>query len=167
MQPPVTHRFRRPPNAGGSANSPSAVAYSGCMRAHGVPNFPDPSSNGQVPKADAQELGVSSSRLQAAQTACQPLYPANDGSISASLRQCEEAGDCPQALVQQVLTGMHRFAQCMRTQGVPNWPDPTVDSEGRPGFNLLHTSGFNPNSPQIEARSADASTRCPAAHRFR
>jgi hypothetical protein len=149
------------PNAGGSANSPSAVAYSGCMRSHGVPNFPDPASNGQVPKADTQELGVSSSRLQAAQTACQHLYPVDDGSISASLQQCEEAGECPQAMVQQVLNGMRRFAQCMRSHGVPTWPDPTVDSEGRPGFNLLHTSGFDPNSHQIEDKMTECEFEMP------
>ena len=30
------------PNARASANSPSLVSYSRCMRSHGVPNFPDP-----------------------------------------------------------------------------------------------------------------------------
>ena len=69
-------------NAGASANSPSAVAYSQCMRSNGVPNYPDPPSNGQVPKASAQQLGVSSSQLQAAQTACQHLYPNNGGSLT-------------------------------------------------------------------------------------
>src|SRR5258708_21284288 len=72
------------PNAAGSSSSPSAVAYSACMRSHGVPNFPDPASSGQVPKAEAQALGVSSSQLQAAQTACQRLYPANGGPLTAS-----------------------------------------------------------------------------------
>ena len=76
------------PNAGGSASSTSAVAYSGCMRAHGLPGYPDPTSGGEIPKTDAQELGVSSSELQAAQTACQHLYPTNGGSLGASLRQC-------------------------------------------------------------------------------
>ena len=55
------------------------------MRSHRVPNFPDPDSSGQVPKADAQALGVSSSRLQAAQRACQHLYPTNGGAISLGL----------------------------------------------------------------------------------
>ncbi len=31
----------------------------------------------------------------------QRLYPANGGSLGASLRQCEETGNCPQAMVQQ------------------------------------------------------------------
>lgn len=58
--------------------------------------------------------------------------------------QCEETGDCPQAMVQRVPDGMRRPALCLRSHGVPNWPGPTVDSEGRPGFNLLHVPGFNP-----------------------
>jgi hypothetical protein len=141
------------PNAGGSTASPSAVAYSHCMRSHGVPNFPDPSGDGQVPpKADPQQLGVSSSQLRAAQRACQPLYPTNGGAISASLIQCEETGNCPQTMVQQVMNGMRRLAACMRSHGVPGWPDPTVDSEGRPGFNLLHVQGFNPDSSQIDSK---------------
>ena len=93
-----------PATAGGSTNSPSAVGYSRCMRSHRVPNFPDPDSSGQLPKGDAQRLGVSSSQLQAARTACQHLLPNNGGAINAgSIDQCMMAGDCPQALVQQVL----------------------------------------------------------------
>ncbi len=141
------------PNAGGSANSPSAVAYSQCMRSHGVPNFPDPPSSGEVPKADSQQLGVSSSQLQAAQTACLHLYPNNGASgrvlTKDSLGQCEETGDCPQALVNEAMTALRTYARCMRSHGAPNWPDPTLDSEGRPGFNLLHVQGFDPNSAQI------------------
>jgi hypothetical protein len=53
-------------------------------------------------------------------------------------------------MVQLAMSGMRRFARCMRSHLVPNWPDPTIDSEGRPGFNLLHVSGFDPNSPQID-----------------
>jgi hypothetical protein len=140
------------PGAGGSANSPSAIAYSLCMRSHGVPKFPDPAGTGQVPKTSAQLLGVSSSQLQAAQTACQHLYPDNGGSGGVlskdSLGQCEETGDCPQALVQAAMTALRTYARCMRSDGVPAWPDPTLDSEGRPGFNLLHVQGFNPNSSQ-------------------
>jgi len=63
------------PAAGGSATSPSALAYSACMRSQGVPNYPDPDSSGQLPKTDAQLLGVSTSRYQAAQQACRHLLP--------------------------------------------------------------------------------------------
>ena len=150
------------PAAGGSAGTPSAVAYSHCMRSHGVLNFPDPPSNGLVPKADPQELGVSSSRLQAAQRDCRHLYPTNGGAIGASLRLCEETGDCPQAMVQRVLNSMRMVARCMRSHGVPNWPDPSVDSEGRPDFNLLHVHGFNPNSAQINNKMNECGHAMPA-----
>ncbi len=125
------------PNAGGSASSPSAVAFSACMRSHGVPNFPDPGSSGVLPKTSAQQLRVSSSQFNAAQSACQHLLPTTGGSLTASsLQQCYLAGVCPQALVQHALTAGRQFSQCMRSHGVPNWPDPSVDSEGRPLFNI-------------------------------
>jgi hypothetical protein len=142
------------PNAEGSTSSVSTVAFSACMRSH-VPNYPDPDSNGNLPKADAQRLGVGSSQLQAAQQACQHLLPNNGGALSAAtLQQCELAGDCPQTLVQQALTQLRNFAQCMRSHGVPNWPDPTTDSQGRPGFVIsISKDGFDPHSPQIRTKA--------------
>src|SRR5437762_8824959 len=62
--------------AAGATQTPSAVAYSHCMRSHGVPDYPDPAGNGSLPKTSAQALGVSSSRFRAAQSACQPELPA-------------------------------------------------------------------------------------------
>lgn len=35
-----------------------------------------------------------------------------------------------------MLRAMLPFARCMRAEGVPNFPDPSVDSEGRPVFPL-------------------------------
>jgi hypothetical protein len=127
-------------DAGGSASSRSDVAFSACMRSHGLPNYPDPIVVGGVttlPKESAQHLGVSSSRFDAAQTSCQPMLPATGGSLTASsLQQCYLAGVCPQALVQQAMNAGRLFAQCMRSHGVPSWPDPSIDAEGRPLFNI-------------------------------
>ena len=120
------------PNAAGAAKSPSAVAYSHCIRSHGVPNFPDPPSGGGLPKGSAQEFGVSSSRLSAARRACQRLLPA----AALSVQQCESTGDCPRALVQRAMTVMLKYSRCLRAHGVPNWPDPTIDSQGRPFFDV-------------------------------
>ena len=140
------------PNAGGPANSPSAVAYSHCMRSHGVPNYPDPDSSGVLPKVSAQELGVSSSQLQEARRACQNLLPNTGGALTAnSLRQCELTGDCPQALVQQALNDGRKFAQCMRSHGVPNWPDPTIGRGGAPFFNGT-AHGIDDHAPQIRTK---------------
>jgi hypothetical protein len=55
------------------------------------------------------------------------------GALGASLRQCEETGNCPQIMVQRVMNSMLAFSRCMRAHRVLNWPGPTVDAEGRPG----------------------------------
>ena len=120
----------------GNSASASAVAYSSCMRSHGVPDYPDPGSNGNLPKGNAQDFGVSNSQYRAAERACRHLLPDSDTTFIASLTQCLETGDCLPAVVQRALTEGRRFAQCMRNDGVPNWPDPTIDSIGRPSFQV-------------------------------
>ena len=120
------------PNAGGSTTSRStsaqAVAYAHCMRAHAVPNYPDPVS-GQtlpdgLPKVGPQQLGVSPSQFQAAQQACHRLLPAGGGSQQ-QIAECMQNNDCSPSLVQQILTADRKLARCMRTHGQPNFPDPT------------------------------------------
>ena len=111
-------------DAGGSANAP-LVAFSRCVRAHGVANFPDPqagATNAKFPSA--QQLRVSSSQLSTAETACQRLLPVGVDD------------QFPQAEVPLLLRGMLPFSDCMRSHGVPNFPDPAVDPEGRPIFPL-------------------------------
>ena len=107
---------------GGSTASPAvvstqptgAVGFAHCMRAHSVPNWPDPNSDGvfDKTKVTVQRLNVSSTQLQAAQNACQALLP------PASATQ--QRLDAAQAL---------KFAQCIRGHGVPGFPDP--DGSGR------------------------------------
>ena len=122
------------PAAGGS---PSTVAFAHCMRSHGVPRYPDPGSNGTLPKTSPQRLGVSGSRFDATQRACQHLLPATGVSLSAtSLRQCYLAGVCPRSLVQRAMNAGLKFARCMRSHGAPDWPDPTIDARGRPLYNI-------------------------------
>jgi len=103
------------PDAGGAANSTSAVGFSRCMRSHGVPNYPDPSSSNTMadglPKVSPQQLGVTLSRFQAAQAACGHLLP--------------NGGRAAQTASQQLLGNGLKFARCMRSHGAPNWPDPT------------------------------------------
>lgn len=115
------------PGAGGSQSS-QLLAFAQCMRSHGVPTFPDPSSDLKFPSA--QQLGVSGSRYQAAEGACQHLLP-NGGR---GPNQAEE---------QQQLSGMREISRCMRSHGVPNWPDPSVDSQGRPFYNLVNVHGID------------------------
>jgi hypothetical protein len=124
-------------NAGGSANAP-LIAFSRCVRSHGVANFPDPqggASNAKFPSA--QQLRVSSSQLSTAENACQRLLPAGTDD------------QFPPAEVPLLLRGMLPFSSCMRSHGVPNFPDPAVDSEGRPIFPLsAHGISLNDSHAQ-------------------
>jgi hypothetical protein len=122
-----------------STSVQQALAYSRCMRAHGVLKFPDPNSSGAIPKVGLQQLGVSSTVFQAAQRTCQHLLP--------------NTGQSSQAQNQQILTALWNFARCVRAHGVPNWPDPLAESDpgqpGTPGF-PRNMPGVNQNAPQVK-----------------
>ncbi len=138
-------------DAGGSAKSQIGIDYARCMRSHGVPKYPDPNSNNELasglPKVSPQQLGVSSAQYQAAQNDCAHLLP--------------NGGQMTQAKSQKDLNAMLRYARCMRSRGVPNWPDPTYDSAAGWGFNLLHVQGFDPNSAQINHKMDECDRTLP------
>jgi hypothetical protein len=116
-----------------------ALAYATCLRTQGVPNWPDPTSSGAFDKSKLtlQQLGVSSSHLQAAQAACQRLLP--------------NGGERPnQVELREMERDALDFARCMRSHGVPTWPDYTL-RDGRPLFDL-HGTTIAPNSPPIVAK---------------
>lgn len=123
------------PNAGSSDSSGSTVAFSHCMRSHGVTNFPDQNTGGKFPTA--QDLGVTSTVFQKASNACEHLLPNENPASQAS-----------PGLLNKVL----QFARCMRSHGFPTWPDPTPTPSGpRPyTFKLGAVHGFDPRSPQVD-----------------
>jgi len=132
------------PNAGGPATSPSTssqkvLAFSGCMRSHGVPNFPDPDSSGVLPKTQIAQLTASNPQFPEAHRACEHLLP--------------NGGEPTQAQAQQAWNDMRNFARCMRSNGVPNWPDPAPTSrqDQRPFFHL--PDSIDPNAPQIATKT--------------
>jgi hypothetical protein len=140
-------------SAAASSRTTGAVAFSSCMRSHGLSSFPDPNSSGTIPKNQIIPL-ASSPRFPVAQRACQHLLP-NTESIQQQTQQCMLAGDCPQALVRQILTAELRFARCMRSHGVANWPDPTIGPGGRPSFDIS-AHGLDPHhSPQINTKMGE------------
>jgi hypothetical protein len=140
------------PSAGGSTTYASEVAYSACMRSHGVPNFPDPTSNGPVLKADPQQLAVSTAQYRRAQQACQHLLP-NTGSTQEQQpeTQCMTSGTCSRAVVQKWMTGLRTLAECLRSHGVPSWPDPVLTSPGLPHF-AYDRAGIDHHSASILAK---------------
>ena len=138
-------------NARGSANSRIGIDYARCMRSHGVPKYPDPDSSNELanglPKVSLQQLAVSSSQYQAAKNDCAHLLP--------------NGGQLTQTQSQKDLNAMLRYARCMRSHGIPNWPDPTYDSAAGWGFNLVHVHGFDPNSPQIDNKMNECNRGLP------
>jgi hypothetical protein len=122
------------------------VSFSECMRTHGVPNFPDPVQNAnggaglEIRGDPGTGLDPRSPAFQSAQQACKKLLP-NGGTP----RQLT-AGDKQQFL---------KFAACMRTHGVPNFPDPTFSGGG--ARIKIGGSGVSPSSPAF--KSAQQSCR--------
>ena len=111
------------------------LAFSRCIRSHGVSNFPDPNSSGVWPKSQVA-VAAGSPRFQAATQACGHLLPDGGPGVSPS-----------PAVVQQIQMEMAKFARCMRSHGVPNWPDPILD-RGKAVFDP-EAAGIDIKSPQI------------------
>ncbi len=131
------------PNAGGPTSSrpttsEKLLAFSHCMRSHGVQSFPDPNATGVLPKSQIARLAASNPQFVAAHRACGHLLP--------------NSGQPTEAQVQQAWNDMRDFAHCMRSHGVPNWPDPTFTSpqDHRPFFNT--PASIDPNAPQVSAK---------------
>jgi hypothetical protein len=118
----------------GSTYYQKAIAYSHCMRSYGVPNFPDPNSQGDFPPIQTGRNGVSQQAVLSAQNACRHLQPGGG------------AGTPQQQ--QSKLTQALNFTRCMRAHGVPKFPDPTVAGNGGMGYNL---SGVDTHSPQYQS----------------
>ena len=130
-------------NNSGTSTTPgsAAIVWTRCMRAHGVPNLPDQTGgNPGIKIPSAQQLGVSSSQLQAAVSACRRFLP--------------NGGQAPsEAAQQQQLHAMLLFAKCMRRHGVPDWPDPIIGPQGKAGFNLVGLQGVDTPQAQNATRT--------------
>jgi hypothetical protein len=95
--------------------SSNAVAFAQCMRSHGIPKYPDPSAvSGPV---DSRQLGVTDTVYESARTACSRMYP-----------QRQTGTGLTTAQQQHVLGQLLIFAKCMRTHGLPAFPDPNPAS---------------------------------------
>ena len=114
-----------------------ASAFVRCMRSHGIPNWPDPMSDGGFDKSKLRQLGVSATRIRAIQDGpCNHLLPS--------------AGSTPQETAQQKATRLAdalSFARCMRNHGVARFPDPTA--QGRLSIEMVQAQGIDVHSPQV------------------
>jgi hypothetical protein len=125
-----THRSASspPPTSAGGAGP---VAFSRCVRSHGLPNFPDLSTRKPTP----QQLGVSEARFQTAVGACDHLLP-NGGVSPETARQTRAR-----------LADELSFARCMRGRGVTRFPDPTA--QGDLSVEMVQAQGIDVHSPAV------------------
>ena len=131
----------------------AGLEFASCIRSHGVPNFPDPSSNGgggvRIQQSATAGSGasmtvngvpVSAPAFQAAQKACAKYVPKGNPIGATQIRNLRKA-----AL---------EMANCMRSHGVPNFPDPNVQAGPKGGVAVQINAaggGPNPSSPSFQA----------------
>jgi hypothetical protein len=129
---------------GAGAGSPgrsaktNALAYSQCMRAHGIKNFPDPNAQGQIALNAGPGTGIDprAPQYQAADKACKSLMPASP------LSPAQQA---------QIKAANLKYAQCMRAHGIADFPDP--NGQGQIQIQVKPGSDLDPNNPRYQAAS--------------
>jgi hypothetical protein len=132
----------------GGSTKPNPLAFAQCMRSHGVADFPDPSSQGQISIQGGQgsDLDPNNPRFQAAQKACGYLQPKPSAAQQKQFQQ--------DAL---------KFSECMRSHGLKNFPDP---SSG--GLRISIKSGqgsdLDPNNPTFQAAQQACQHLLPGAN---
>jgi hypothetical protein len=92
-----------------------AVKFAECMRANGVSAFPDPNTSGELTidaVANGSSVDTSSVAFTRALTACKDLEPPGFTGDKRSPEQQAAALE---------------FAQCIRDNGVKDFPDPAID----------------------------------------
>ena len=116
-----------------ATSSTGPLAFAQCMRAHGIPDFPDPGSNGNIA---FNATGISQTTYQAAQSACQSRL--NTGGSSGSEVSAQQ-------LRQEV-----KFAGCMRSHGIADFPDPNAQGDFSGSGSAQGDNPLNPMSPQFQ-----------------
>jgi hypothetical protein len=135
------------------------------MRGHGVPDFPDPNAsgsytlttNGSIEGAGGTSIDINSGQAQAVYGDCRHVLPG-----APSISRLEQLEQQEQQRQEQALPMLLKYSQCMRSHGVPNFPD---FGQSNPSPAPGNSGAINPNSPQFQA----ASTACqhllpPGAH---
>jgi hypothetical protein len=125
--------------ASGETSQSQQLQLAQCMRSHEVPNFPDPSpGGGQLNAISAAGINTQSPTYQAALQACKKYTPA--GNVTPAQSAAENA------------KGLE-FSQCMRSHGVPNFPDPVTGPTGGQAINMSGL-GIDQNSPTYQAANS-------------
>jgi hypothetical protein len=136
-------------STGGPTREQAALIYARCMRAHGVPDFPDPDSNGDFHLGNNQQGGKSNG------SGSNSVSPQETAANQVCHHLLNAGAQLNAAQTQHALSQLVKYAQCMRAHGVPNFPDPQITNGGIgvPSGFTFDTSGRNldQKSPQYQA----------------
>lgn len=133
-------------NTSGTGSSSSRLAFSKCMRANGVPNYPDP--------------GAGATQIQAGRGPNGPTLAINGVSVNApayvtarqACRKYTQGIDATPAQTAEFQKQALKFSECMRSHGIKNYPDPkiTIGPGGGQGVDL-RGYGLNFQSPAFQS----------------
>jgi hypothetical protein len=121
-----------------------SLRFTRCVRANGVPNFPDPPGNGYGVKSFAQQsssgetmsvngVSVNAPAFRSAMAKCHQYLPQPPPPAASQLAKIRAL--------------MVTWAKCMRTHGLPDFGDPTITADGH---RIMH-GHFNMGSPAYYA----------------
>jgi hypothetical protein len=118
----------------------AVVSFAQCIRSHGVPSFPDPSSPKDF-KVSLSSGVAQSPAFVSAKAACRHLLPGGHSP--------DQSARHSQAQIAAALA----FARCLRDHGFPNFPDPTRN--GDLTHEMLANAGIDVHQPAA-VQAADA-----------
>jgi hypothetical protein len=124
-------------NTSNHTSMAQGLAYAGCMRSHGVSDFPDPTAGSgggvsfQINGGPGSDLNQNNPTFKAADQACRSLSP---------------GGEQPPAVSGEKLAAEVKWAHCLRSHGLPTFPDPNAQG-------AFDSSRFDDSSPVFQAAS--------------
>jgi|SRR5579884_1165959 len=141
------------PSTSQSVRANKFLAFAQCMRASGVPSFPDPGGgNGSGLRIQAFR-GVGSTP----QTLTVNGTPVSAPAFRSAMQKCRDKlphGGRPTAQqIARIRAGALAMARCMRAHGVPNFPDPQLRTSPGGGIGVRMGgpgSGLDPSSPAFQ-----------------
>jgi hypothetical protein len=135
-----------------TTNHEKAVKFARCMRNNGVSAFPDPPASGELTIdgiANGSSLDTNSPAFKQAISACKNLEP---------------PGFTGQKATPQQTSARLKFAQCMRANGVPDFPDPTPNGPLLDTRRIPSLAGKDPRTdPGLQAAMHKCSNFAAAA----
>ncbi|MCX4671872.1 hypothetical protein OG453_35200 [Streptomyces sp. NBC_01381] len=141
----------------GSSKSPGtkdkgftqALAYSKCMRANGVPDYPDPEQDADGRVIMNPGNGQNDPKTQQAMEACRDKMPQG--------RSRENGGKMDTSKVTS-------WAKCIRENGIPKFPDPEIDGTR---LNVpLGKIGMMPDDPKMQKASQACQDKSPGGELY-